>query len=42
MRYIPPAWEERVRQWTARDAEVREVLARISREYVQRLERRAE
>ncbi len=42
MLYIPAAWEARVRQWTRRYAEVREVLERISREYVRRLERRAE
>lgn len=42
MLYIPPVWEERVRQWTGRYGEVREVLAQISRESVQRLERRAE
>jgi hypothetical protein len=42
MLYIPPAWEERVRQWTERSGEVRAVLEAISRESVQRLERRAE
>jgi hypothetical protein len=42
MLYIPPAWEARVRQWTDRYADVRAVLAAISRESVQRLERREE
>ncbi len=42
MLYIPPAWEARVRQWTGRYAEVRQVLEQISRESVQRLERRTE
>lgn len=42
MLYIPPAWEGRVRQWVGRYAAVREVLGRISHEYVQRLERRVE
>ena len=42
MLYIPPAWEARVRQWTGRYGEVREVLERISQESVRRLERRAE
>ena len=42
MLYVPPAWEERVRQWTGRYGEVRTVVAAISQESVQRLERRAE
>jgi hypothetical protein len=42
MLYIPPAWEARVREWTARYADVRTVLEAISRESVQRLERREE
>jgi hypothetical protein len=42
MVYIPPAWEERVRQWTQRYAGVREMLERISREGLERLQRREE
>jgi len=42
MLYIPPAWEARVREWTARSADVRAVLEAISRESVQRLVRREE
>ena len=42
MLYIPPAWEPRVREWTAQYAEIRAVLEELSRQYVQRLERRAE
>ena len=42
MLYIPPVWEGRVRQWTGRYGEVREVLERISQESVRRLERRGE
>ena len=42
MLYIPPAWEPRVREWTARYADVRAVLEALSRESVQRLERREE
>ncbi len=42
MLYIPPAWEPRVRQWTEHYAEIRDVLEELSRQSVQRLERRAE
>lgn len=42
MLYIPPAWEPRVREWTVRYADVRAVLEALSRESVQRLERREE
>ena len=42
MLYIPPAWEPRVRGWTAHYAEIRDVLEALSRRYVERLERRAE
>ena len=42
MLYIPSAWERRVREWTEHYAEIREVLEELSRQYVQRLERRAE
>ena len=40
MLYIPAAWEAEVRQWTARYAEVRAVLERISVTYLDRVERR--
>lgn len=40
MLYIPPAWETRVRQWTARYGEVRAVLERISRQRLTQVERR--
>ena len=42
MLYLPPAWEARVRGWTEHYAEIRDVLEALSRQYVQRLERRAE
>lgn len=42
MVYIPPAWEARVRHWTQRYAEVREVLERLSLASLARLERREE
>ena len=42
MLYIPPAWEARVREWTAHYGEIREVVEALSRQFVQRLERRAE
>jgi uncharacterized protein DUF6788 len=42
MLYVPAAWEERVRAWTARYGEIRAVLAAITQEAVQRLEQRAE
>jgi hypothetical protein len=40
MLYIPAAWEAEVRQWTARYAEIRAVLERISVTYLERVERR--
>lgn len=40
MLYIPSAWEERVRQWTARYSEVRAVLEQISRQRLEQVERR--
>ncbi len=40
MLYIPPAWEGRVRQWTARYGEVRAVLERITRQRLTQVERR--
>ena len=42
MLYLPPAWEPRVRRWTAHYAEIRDVLEEISRQYVGHLERREE
>lgn len=42
MFYIPPAWEERVRAWTARYGEVREVLEQIARQRLGQVERREE
>jgi hypothetical protein len=42
MLYIPPAWEARVRGWTAHYAEIRDVLEELSRQSVQRLEQRAD
>ncbi|MFQ5814262.1 MAG: DUF6788 family protein [Anaerolineae bacterium] len=42
MIYIPPNWEERVRQWTARYGQVREVLELLSRQCLKRLQRRQE
>ena len=40
MLYIPPAWEARVRQWTARYGEVRAVLERLARLRLAQVERR--
>jgi uncharacterized protein DUF6788 len=42
MLYIPPAWEGRVRAWTARYGEVRDVLEQISRQRLAQVERREE
>jgi hypothetical protein len=42
MLYIPSAWEARVREWTARYADVRAVVEALSQESVQRLARREE
>ncbi len=42
MIYIPSDWEERVREWTSRYAELREVLEQISLESVERLRERKE
>jgi hypothetical protein len=42
MVYIPAAWEERVRQWVGRYAEVRGTLEQLSRRYLARVEGRAE
>lgn len=42
MIYIPPEWEERVGQWTARYSELREVLEQISLKSLGRLEKRKE
>ena len=40
MLYVPPAWEGRVRQWTARYGEVRQVLERIARQRLAQVEQR--
>ena len=40
MLYIPPAWEARVRQWSARHGAVRTVLERIARLRLAQVERR--
>jgi len=42
MVYIPPAWEERARQWAGRYAEVRGLLEELSLMCLKRLERREE
>ncbi len=42
MVYIPPAWEDRVRQWTERYVAVREVLEQLSLATLARLARREE
>lgn len=42
MLYIPSAWGPRVRRWTQRYGELREVLEAISRVYLERLKRREE
>lgn len=42
MIYIPPEWEERVRQWTSRYSELREALEQISLKSLGRLEKRKE
>jgi hypothetical protein len=40
--YVPPAWEERVREWVARYGEIREVLDQLSQQYLARLKARQE
>ena len=40
--YIPAEWEDRVREWTGRYAEVREMLERLSMACLDRLKRREE
>ena len=42
MLYIPPTWEARVQEWTARYAEVRQVLEQIARQRLTQVERREE
>jgi len=42
MLYIPPAWEARVREWSARYGEVRAVLEQLARQRLARVERREE
>jgi hypothetical protein len=40
MIYVPPAWEERIRDWVDRYAQVREVLEKLSLACLKRLESR--
>jgi len=40
MVYIPAAWEGRVRQWATRYSRARELLEQISRQCLERLQRR--
>ncbi len=40
--YIPAEWEERVREWTTRYAELRELLEEISLASLERLQQRKE
>lgn len=40
--YVPAEWEDRVRAWVAHYAEIREVLEKLSRACVARLEGREE
>ena len=42
MVYVPAAWEQRVRQWAGRYAQVRGLLEQISLKCLERLERREE
>lgn len=42
MIYIPSAWEDRVREWTSRYSELRELLERISLESIDRIQKRGE
>jgi hypothetical protein len=40
--YVPPDWEDRVREWVARYGEMRGLLDRLSQQYLQRLRNRQE
>jgi hypothetical protein len=40
--YVPPPWEDRIRAWVARYAEIRNVLERLCDACVQRVERGGE
>lgn len=40
MIYVPADWEQRLRQWTGRYAEIRELLEELSNEALRRLESR--
>ena|SRR2546422_2880832 len=40
MIYIPPDWEEQVREWVERYSQVREVLEKLSLACIKRLEKR--
>ena len=40
--HVPASWGERVREWIGRDQEIRDLLARISDVYCERLRQRKE
>ncbi len=40
--YVPPDWEARVREWVARYGELRELLDKLSQQYLKRLKARQE
>ncbi|MBI3294017.1 MAG: hypothetical protein HYZ71_04735 [Deltaproteobacteria bacterium] len=40
MIYIPSAWEDRLREWTSRYSELRDLLEQISLESIRRIEER--
>jgi len=42
MIYIPSAWEDRVREWTSRYSELRDLLEQVSLESIQRIQKRKE
>jgi hypothetical protein len=42
MIYIPPEWEERVREWTGRYTQLRDVLEQLSLKSLERLQKRKE
>ena len=42
MVYIPAGWEERVREWTSRYSELRDLLEEVSMESLDRLRKRKE
>lgn len=42
MVYVPPEWEEQVREWSARHSQVRKLLEQICRGFLERLQKRRE